>query len=57
MKGIGRALMSELELRFRQLQVVKVSFWIEAKNRKVIDFYLDLGYEERDLITLSKTFR
>jgi len=56
-RGFGRALMSELEKRFQQRQVVKMSFWVEARNQPIIDFYRHLGYELRDLITMSKTLR
>lgn len=55
--GYGRALMEELETRFRGMNVVKYSLWIEPRNQSVIDFYNHIGYELRDLITFSKTLR
>ncbi len=56
-RGIGRMLMEELDIRFREMGVVKYSFWIEADNLQAVKFYEHLGYELRDLITMSKTIR
>lgn len=56
-EGLGKALMAELDRRFRELGLEKYSFWIEADNTEVIKFYQHLGYELRDLITMSKTLR
>lgn len=56
-KGIGKKLMEELDLKFREKGVVKYSFWIEADNLKAVGFYQHLGYDLRDLITMSKTIR
>ncbi len=55
--GYGVELMKELETRFRQMGVVKYSLWIEPRNKDVIAFYSNLGYELRDLITFSKTLQ
>lgn len=54
-KGYGRMLMAELDGLFRKMGVVKYSFWIEADNPLAIDFYKHIGYDLRDLITMSKT--
>ncbi len=54
-RGYGRALMEVLDARYRQMGVVKYSFWIEADNANAVEFYLHLGYELRDLVTMSKT--
>jgi len=56
-KNIGRKLMEELDLKFRGKGVVKYSFWIEADNPQAIKFYRHLGYDLRDLITMSLTIR
>ena len=56
-KGYGTALMLELESRFNKMGVVKFSLWIENRNSRAIEFYQHLGYELRDLITMSKTLR
>jgi len=56
-KGFGRVMMEELDRRYQAMGVVKYSFWIEPRNQKVIEFYRHLGYEMRDLITISKTLR
>lgn len=55
--GFGSALMREIDSRFRNMGVVKYSFWIEKWNTGVIEFYKHTGYELRDLITMSKTLR
>jgi ribosomal protein S18 acetylase RimI-like enzyme len=56
-RAIGASLMRELDVRFRAMGVVKVSLWIESGNRKVIDFYRHVGYDLRDLVTMSKALR
>jgi len=34
-----------------------MSFWVEARNLQVIEFYKHLGYEPRDLVTMSKSLK
>jgi ribosomal protein S18 acetylase RimI-like enzyme len=54
-QGVGRRLMAEVENRFHDLGVVKVSLWIRNDNRSVVAFYRQLGYELRqDIITMSR---
>jgi ribosomal protein S18 acetylase RimI-like enzyme len=53
----GMLLMQELEKRFIKIGVVKISLWIEADNTSVIEFYKYLSYQQRNLITMSKTLR
>ena len=55
--GYGKALMRELEERFRQMHVVKINFWVEARNLDVATFYEQLGYQKRNLLTMSKVLR
>lgn len=56
-RGIGAALMKELEDRYREMGVVKYHLWIEDNSEAIIDFYRNIGCELRDLITMSKTLR
>jgi N-acetylglutamate synthase len=56
-RGYGRAMMIELEHRFRQMGVVKINFWVEARNLQVVTFYERLNYQKRDLLTMSKVLR
>lgn len=56
-RGYGQLMMQALEDRFRKMGVVKYSLWIESWNSNVINFYKHIGYDLRDLITMSKTLR
>ncbi len=56
-RGYGRIMMQELENRFNDMGIVKYHLWIEAWNTEVIKFYEHLGYELRDLITMTMTLR
>ncbi|GAB4158429.1 MAG: GNAT family N-acetyltransferase [Planctomycetota bacterium] len=57
-RGLGRAMMAELERRFRIMDVVKITFLVENDNLAVLDFYRKLGYSVRDDLTaVSKTLR
>lgn len=52
--GYGKMLMQELITRFHQERVHKVHLFIEKDNKKVVDFYLNLGWDIRDdLIMMS----
>jgi ribosomal protein S18 acetylase RimI-like enzyme len=55
-KGLGKKLMLEVEKRFAEMGVVKSHLLIDSDNKKVIDFYLRLGWELRDLSVMTKTF-
>ncbi len=53
-RGYGKLLIDELIERFRQKGVHKVHLFIEKNNKKVVDFYRNLGWEVReDLIMMS----
>lgn len=55
-QGYGKAMLRELETVFREMRVVKFSFWVKTNNADAISFYKKLGYEVReDIITMSKT--
>ena len=54
-KGYGKELLIVLENRFKEMGVVKISFWVKTDNLEVIDFYNKQEYKLRDdLITMSK---
>jgi len=55
-KGLGKKLMIEVEKRFAEMGVVKSHLLIDSDNKKVIEFYLKLDWELRDLAIMSKTF-
>jgi ribosomal protein S18 acetylase RimI-like enzyme len=51
----GTMLVECLEDKFREMGVVKISFWVLNSNIGVVDFYEKLGYELRkDIVTISK---
>ncbi|MFX1310593.1 MAG: GNAT family N-acetyltransferase [Promethearchaeota archaeon] len=53
-KGYGKALIDELIDRFRKLGIHKVHLFIEKYNKKVVQFYKNLGWDIRDdLIMMS----
>ncbi len=54
-RGLGRRMLEALEQSYRRLGVPKVTFQIEISNREVVEFYLRMGYHERnDLVCVSK---
>ncbi|MHA1911419.1 MAG: GNAT family N-acetyltransferase [Candidatus Kariarchaeaceae archaeon] len=55
-KGYGKKLMLEVEKRFVKMGVFKSHLLIDSDNKQVINFYLNLGWELRDLAIMSKTF-
>jgi len=57
-KGIGTALMNELESRYKKMNVVKIHLFIETFNAGVEAYYEKHGWSRRDdLIMMSKTLR
>lgn len=53
--GYGRQMLQALEKRFKEIGIVKISFWVKKSNIKVVKFYNKYGYESReDIITMSK---
>ena len=53
-RGIGRALMTELERRMVRLGITKVNLQVRADNLQVVGFYQQLGYVDENLTSLEK---
>jgi ribosomal protein S18 acetylase RimI-like enzyme len=53
-RGLGRALVAELERRLRTLGCTKVNLLIEADNAAVTGFYERLGFARDDLVFMEK---
>ena len=56
-RGVGTALMDEIENRLRQLGCYKAYLLIMRENHEVVDFYVDLGWELMPVITMGKELR
>lgn len=55
-RGYGNQILAELEKRFIDLGVMKVNLFVLDSNKKVVQFYDQLGYVQRhELIAMSKT--
>lgn len=53
-RGIGRALMLEVERRLEQMGCPKLSLMVRKDNREVLAFYAHLGYGVDDVVALGK---
>jgi ribosomal protein S18 acetylase RimI-like enzyme len=53
-RGLGRALVAELERRLQALGCAKVNLLIEADNAAVTGFYARLGFARDDLVFMEK---
>jgi ribosomal protein S18 acetylase RimI-like enzyme len=53
-RGLGRALVAELEVRLRALGCAKVNLLIEADNKAVTGFYERAGFSRDDLVFMEK---
>ena len=53
-KGLGRAIMACAEQLFAQLGCPKINLQIRGSNANAIDFYLRLGYQVDDVVSLGK---
>ncbi len=51
-RGIGTRLMEKLEERFRAIGCQKVHLFVEEHNRAVAELYRQLGWQERNDLTL-----
>ena len=57
-RNLARAIMEELERRFRAIGVVKINFWVQTNNLDAVGFYEKISYHlRRDLVTMSKLLR
>ncbi|MBC7415292.1 MAG: GNAT family acetyltransferase [Herminiimonas sp.] len=53
-RGIGRALMAEVEQRLERAGCPKLNLLVRADNYAVLDFYTHLGYVADDAVALGK---
>lgn len=53
-KGLGRALVSEAEVRLRRLGCPKVNLQVRASNAGVAEFYRRLGYQVEERLSFGK---
>jgi len=51
-KGYGRKIMNTLNEIFRQKGIHKIHLFIERRNKEVVDFYRNLGWEIREDLTM-----
>ncbi|MHA2282095.1 MAG: GNAT family N-acetyltransferase [Promethearchaeota archaeon] len=52
-QGYGTKIMTKLNENFRQKGIQKVHLFVEKRNKEVIEFYRNLGWEIRDLTMMS----
>ncbi|SON52930.1 GNAT family acetyltransferase [Vibrio tapetis] len=53
-KGYGQQLMGELELRLKEKGCPKINLQVRSSNKKVIEFYLNQGFQVDDSVSLGK---
>ena len=53
-RGIGAALMEQIERRLRSLGCLKVNLQVVASNAQVVEFYEKLGYSVEERISMGK---
>ena len=53
-RGFGKQLMDYVENRLRELGCPKINLQIREGNKKVLSYYLKLGYVEEKRISMSK---
>ena len=51
-KGYGKEIMRALNEIFRQKGIHKIHLFIERRNKEVVDFYRNLGWEIREDLTM-----
>ena len=51
-QGYGTKIMTKLNENFRQKGIHKIHLFIEKRNKEVIDFYRNLGWEIREDLTM-----
>lgn len=53
-KGIGSALMEEVETRLAQMGCPKLNLQVRADNKAAVDFYKTLGFQVEDRVSMAK---
>ena len=53
-KGVGRALMRDVEARLAQIGCPKLNLQVRAENEVVVEFYRKLGYVIEPRVSMSK---
>ena len=53
-RGVGAALVREIEARLKSLGCAKINLQIRGSNEKVAGFYRAMGYEVEDRISMGK---
>lgn len=53
-RGVGRALMAEVENRLLAIGCPKLNLMVRTSNRAVLAFYAHLGYVQDDAVCLGK---
>lgn len=53
-KGIGRAIMGEMERRLAAMGCPKINLLVRGENKKVIEFYRRLGFVVEDNVQMGK---
>ena len=51
-KGNGKEIMNALSEKSRQKGIHKIHLFIESRNKEVVDFYRNLGWEIREDLTM-----
>lgn len=54
LRGLGRALMAESELRLLREGCPKVNLQVRANNEGVVAFYRRLGYDVEEMVSMGK---
>jgi ribosomal protein S18 acetylase RimI-like enzyme len=53
-RGLGRAIMDDLEDRFRRLGCAKINLQVRTSNTGVMEFYQRLGFRTDDVVCMGK---
>ena len=55
-RGVGRALMEEVERRLKDIGCSKLNLQVRSSNMEVVEFYKSLGFAVEDRISMGKRF-
>ena len=53
-RGIGRAMIQEVEQRLRRLGCPKINVQIRTSNRQAVAFYKKIGFNEEERVSMGK---